>query len=306
MAQGTIKPVRSISWEVGIESTDGAEKLILRRDVMRKQMDAAAGVCVLALSRHFSLSDRAVDAIDATMDGTHSWITFGQEGRSDESGVYPVGVLKNDVVDLKTRAVISSDPAGYPEVRVSIEGVAEEASNLKRTAIKIVKDGKHDSVSERTKEVLDAFIEDEQALINAASRVAAARRLIRYVILPNGSLRGEDLNIGFDTWFSEQFGRRGGKKPSKKAIDDIKINYAESEIALKNVRRSAWVPIFFSILDIDFGDFGFYLGYRQQLARNNGYTVTFSSPLSVLLEQKETTEALERIFEGSGPTLKAL
>jgi hypothetical protein len=307
MAEARMKPVRSISWEIGVESTAGAEPLILRRDVMKEQMDEAATVCISALKKHFALSAEAVDGLSASMDNTHSWVTFGQEGNNvAESGVYPVGVLSSNVIDLHTRRTIVAEAVKPPEVRVSVEGVAEEATNLKQTALQIVNDRKQGNISQSTREVVNELLEDEQYLINTASRIASARRLVRYVILPNGSLRGVDMNIGFDTWFSEQFGRRGGQKPSKAVLKEIKLNYADNEMALKNVRRSAWVPIFFTVLGIDFGDLGFYLEYRQQLSRNNGYTVTFSSPLTILLEHPETAHALERVFNASAPNLEVV
>jgi hypothetical protein len=287
--------MRSISWEIGIDSADQGEPLILRRDVMKDQLDQAGNLCVVALGKHFSLDSVTLAGINSALDNTHSWVTFGQEGRGAESGVYPVGVIQSNVVNLQSR-LVSVESVAPPQVRISLEGVAEEATNLLETAQLIVNGRKQDSISEKTKEVVGTLIEDRQLLLDAASRIAAARRLLKYVLLPKRSIPPNGLDIGFGTWFNEQFERRGGKKPSKKALSDILENYKASELALKNLRRTAWAPIFFRLLDIDFGDFAFYLEYRQQVSRNHGHTVTFSSPLTILLEQNEASRAFECVF----------
>ena len=289
---------RSISWELRLDPIDFDESIILRRDVMKEQLDQAGNICVDALANHFDLSRDSVTGMYDALRDTHSWVTFGQEGRGAESGVYPVGIFQADVVDISTRQVRVLKPEP-PEVRVSLESVAEEASNLLLTAQQLVLGSKQEGLTSRSKEVIDGIVEDHQLLVDAACRIASARRILRYVLLPNGSLPSKFSMIGFETWYQEQIVRRGGKKPSAKVLKEIKANYADNDMSLKNVRRTSWAPIFFQTLGIDFGDYAFYLEYRQQVSRNSGYTVTFSSPLTILLEHEEVSGVLEGVFNPS-------
>ena len=305
MAKGPeVMAERSIAW--GVQVNDGfnqPEVLTLRRGALLDSVQSASSICTSALVNRFKLSKQAEYGIVRAKEGAKSWVVYGNEGPVEDQ-MDLIGTLSSvDVVDIQTRRPITSvRRSGSPEIRISVEGISQEATNLRLTAEDLALAGSDLEVGTRTMAMVDRLINDNDLLVRAASRVAAARRIVRYVLLPSDALSPEDLQVGFETWYEEQFSKSRSNKPTKKQLEDIKADYQESDLPIKNLRRTAWVPIFFDSLGIDPNDLAFYMRYRQQVGQNGGYTVTFNSPLTTLLKHDETKAALERTFNPEART----
>lgn len=290
--------IDKISWELKVCAPDATEPMILRRDTMSRQVQAAASLCADALTKHFGLSKVSSRGIDERLQGTRAVLVSGSETDYEQHTELPVGEVLSNIVDIKTGQPVAFTTKKV-DVRVSIEGISEEASNLAEAA-KVFTDDKGDSgISEPTLEILTGLIDDRQLLVDAATQVATARRLLKYVILPKGSLdTKQEKTLGFDTWFQEQI-TRYGQKPTKKMREAVRDKYFSEGLALKNLRRTAWSPIFFKNLGIDSNEVIFYMTYREILSKNCGHTVTFSSFLNTIIPHTEASAALESIFSTS-------
>lgn len=294
---------RAIGWSIELDAETG-QQLVLGANTAREQIKQAADLCVNGLCRAYDLSAGARRGIDSRFDGMQAWIVEGAEGEVPTR--LHLGTVISNVVQLDGTPV-EMPTSATPDVRVSLEGISEEAANLHR-AMKLFLESRPAALSDGTKEAMNGYLEESDLLLGAAVRIAAARRILKYVVLPKGTMDGDALaKVGFKTWVDEQITRRNPNETiSRSRLKSIRDNYAETGMALKNLRRTVWAPIFFSNLGIDQSEVVFYLKYRDVLARNCGNTVTFSNPLAVLLSKEETSAALEGIFAPKKPRLKVV
>ena len=292
---------RHISWQVELNGEYARDAVILRRDVVGKEVQRAGDLCVHGLVRHFGLGEGAEAGMNQAFATSMAWLTSGNEGPAMRPEL-PVGPLKSNVVDIFTREK-KEVPDQTPEVRISLEGIEQEAENLYDAAIRFKRRGRYEGVSDPTAETLERWVTEADVLVGSATRLATARRMLRYILLPDGALTDEQrAKVGFETWFTQQTERLSlGKRQSNAKKKAVRQTYAEENLAIKNLRRSAWTPLFFATLGIDSSELVFYMTYRDILSRNCQSIVTFSSALVTQLTREETKDALEAVFNPPKP-----
>lgn len=292
----------TIGWRIDI-GIDGEAPMVLSRNTAIEQIQEACNLCINGLCSHYNLSHAVNDGIQDRFSGLRAKLVSGSEA-SGEYGVLPLGEIVAPVFDLRNGRRVERQHIS-PEVRVSIEGISQEATNLLAVMRLFADPDEAVGLNEGTIDRINQFLDERDLLTAAAMRVAAARRILKYVILPDSLLSdSQRATVGYDRWLKDQMERLNLKKLSPQQRKVVKKGFVDNNVAAKNLRRTVWAPLFFSNLGIDPNEIVFYLKYHDIVAGNCDETVTFNSRASVILSAEEAETVFANIFEPSEPNLK--
>ena len=230
--------VSRLSWQVGLD-IPGFEGMVLTNKAIRSEIVGAAHDLYDAVCEGFALDVPTAMGLRDRVEGIH--LTYREGPEYDPNNVMQLGtVALENVVCLPGVTNVASSEQPKRRVIITGDSLREEATNLQAAAQEYGLQTACDEYATNNEVETLAFADDKDTILKVAIRMAAARRLLRYCILPRDAFTSEELkSIGFDRWSRElaktmsvPAGRMKKMRPS------MLVKYQDHDYAAKNLWRT--------------------------------------------------------------------
>lgn len=295
--------VSRLSWELELDGHDFS--LLLRRDQVVADVGQAVRSCIGSIATTYTTEPLAIDAMWQRVDTTRFALIEGTERvpgcrYADMPNEVSIGIVdkkkNSNVIDILTKERVCAEPATEegPAVYLGTKALAEEAAILKKVATSYIKGTTAPSL--HAKENMEKIVDDTHYLASLTVRIAAARRLLRYVLFPDDCLALQQQKVvGFESWLDATITPHYPQL-SKKMLNTARGAYVEEGIATKSLRKTIWAPLLHQIIDTDPSEICFYMLYIKTASDMAHNTFVFDDPGTIILNRHETGVAINSIF----------
>ena len=295
--------VTRLSWE--IELREYGFSLPLRHDQAVTDVGQAVRSCIGSIATAYELDVATQNVMWQRVDSTRFVLTAGNEkipGSTyiNASTKIPIGIVEkqrnSNVIDILTRQslVSQSETEQTPRVDIATKALAEEALMLRKTAEGYL--GGISTAPQSAREKIEQIAQDDYYLASLAVRVAASRRLLRYVLFPDDCLtQNQQRTVGFEKWLETTI-KPHHPNISQNLANKARDAYVGHDTAIKSLRKTLWAPLLHQIVDIEASEIFYYLLYTKYATGIANNTFVFDDIGTIILDKEEARTTITDIF----------